>query len=95
LAARIQASTYLDGPKDSVRADFVQFVEYLNNLMATLVAPMAPCACAQGGGKRERAREIGFEWPVLRFAHGYLGQRLFSSHSNRHENEYGGSFVHT
>jgi NADPH2 dehydrogenase len=40
----------------------------------------------------ERARDIGFEWLVLHFAHGYLGQSFFSSHSNRREDEYGGSF---
>ncbi|HEY1941075.1 MAG TPA: NADH:flavin oxidoreductase/NADH oxidase [Roseiarcus sp.] len=40
----------------------------------------------------ERARDIGFEWLVLHFAHGYLAQSFLSSHSNRREDEYGGSF---
>lgn len=39
----------------------------------------------------ERARDAGFEWLVLHFAHGYLGQSFFSIHSNRREDEYGGS----
>ena len=39
----------------------------------------------------ERARDAGFEWLVLHFAHGYLGQSFFSVHSNTREDEYGGS----
>lgn len=38
-----------------------------------------------------RARDAGFEWLELHFAHGYLGQSFFSSHSNRREDAYGGS----
>jgi len=38
-----------------------------------------------------RARDIGFRWLVLHFAHGYLGQSFFSSHSNQRDDEYGGS----
>ncbi|MBV8474368.1 MAG: NADH:flavin oxidoreductase/NADH oxidase [Hyphomicrobiales bacterium] len=40
----------------------------------------------------ERARDIGFEWLVLHFAHGYLAQNFLSSHSNQRTDEYGGSF---
>lgn len=40
----------------------------------------------------ERARDIGFQWLTLHFAHGYLGQSFFSPHSNQREDEYGGSF---
>lgn len=39
----------------------------------------------------ERARDAGFEWLVLHFAHGYLGQSFFSVHSNTREDQYGGS----
>jgi len=39
----------------------------------------------------ERARDAGFEWLVLHFAHGYLGQSFFSAHSNQRNDEYGGS----
>ncbi|MXQ10891.1 NADH:flavin oxidoreductase/NADH oxidase [Microvirga makkahensis] len=39
----------------------------------------------------ERAREAGFEWLVLHFAHGYLGQSFLSAYSNQREDEYGGS----
>lgn len=38
-----------------------------------------------------RARDAGFEWLELHFAHGYLGQSFFSTHSNKREDEYGGS----
>ncbi|PLR46323.1 NADH:flavin oxidoreductase [Chimaeribacter arupi] len=38
-----------------------------------------------------RARDAGFEWLVLHFAHGYLGQSFFSAHSNQRNDEYGGS----
>jgi 2,4-dienoyl-CoA reductase-like NADH-dependent reductase (Old Yellow Enzyme family) len=38
-----------------------------------------------------RARDAGFEWLVLHFAHGYLGQSFFSVHANQREDEYGGS----
>jgi len=38
-----------------------------------------------------RAREAGFEWLELHFAHGYLGQSFYSRHANRREDEYGGS----
>lgn len=39
----------------------------------------------------ERAREAGFEWLVLHFAHGYLGHSFFSTHANQRTDEYGGS----
>ncbi len=38
-----------------------------------------------------RAREAGFEWLELHFAHGYLAQSFFSSHSNVRTDQYGGS----
>ena len=38
-----------------------------------------------------RARDVGFEWLMLHFAHGYLGQSFFSTHSNHREDAYGGS----
>ncbi|AIN57134.1 NADH:flavin oxidoreductase/NADH oxidase [Pseudomonas soli] len=39
-----------------------------------------------------RARDSGFEWIELHFAHGYLGQSFFSEHSNQRTDAYGGSF---
>lgn len=38
-----------------------------------------------------RAREAGFEWLELHFAHGYLAQSFFSAYSNQRDDEYGGS----
>ena len=38
-----------------------------------------------------RALDAGFEWLELHFAHGYLAQSFFSSHSNQREDAYGGS----
>ena len=38
-----------------------------------------------------RAREVGFEWLELHFAHGYLAQSFFSSHANQRDDIYGGS----
>jgi 2,4-dienoyl-CoA reductase-like NADH-dependent reductase (Old Yellow Enzyme family) len=38
-----------------------------------------------------RARDIGFEWLVLHFAHGYLAQNFLSPYSNQRTDEYGGS----
>lgn len=40
----------------------------------------------------KRARDAGFEWLELHFAHGYLGQSFFSTHSNKRTDNYGGSF---
>lgn len=40
-----------------------------------------------------RARDAGFEWLELHFAHGYLGQSFFSLHANRREDRYGGDFA--
>jgi len=37
-----------------------------------------------------RAREAGFEWLELHFAHGYLAQSFFSVHANKRTDEYGG-----
>lgn len=37
-----------------------------------------------------RAREAGFEWLELHFAHGYLGQSFYSRHANQRTDEYGG-----
>lgn len=39
-----------------------------------------------------RARDAGFEWLELHFAHGYLGQSFFSTWSNRRDDDYGGDF---
>ncbi len=39
----------------------------------------------------ERARDAGFQWLELHFAHGYLAQSFFSAHSNKREDQYGGS----
>jgi len=39
-----------------------------------------------------RARDAGFEWLELHFAHGYLAQSFFSPHSNQRTDQYGGSF---
>lgn len=39
----------------------------------------------------KRARDAGFEWLELHFAHGYLGQSFFSEHSNQRDDAYGGS----
>ena len=39
----------------------------------------------------ERARDAGFEWLELHFAHGYLGQSFFSVHANHREDQYGGA----
>ncbi len=38
-----------------------------------------------------RARDAGFEWLELHFAHGYLAQSFFSEHSNQRDDQYGGS----
>ncbi|WP_285275559.1 NADH:flavin oxidoreductase/NADH oxidase [Halopseudomonas bauzanensis] len=39
-----------------------------------------------------RALEVGFEWLELHFAHGYLAQSFFSTHSNQRTDEYGGNY---
>ncbi|MGQ5315357.1 NADH:flavin oxidoreductase/NADH oxidase [Xanthomonas arboricola pv. corylina] len=39
-----------------------------------------------------RARDAGFEWLELHFAHGYLAQSFFSTYSNQRTDLYGGSF---
>lgn len=39
----------------------------------------------------ERARDAGFEWLQMHFAHGYLAQEFFSPHSNKRTDQYGGS----
>lgn len=41
----------------------------------------------------KRARDAGFEWLELHFAHGYLAQSFFSAHSNLRDDNYGGSFA--
>ncbi len=40
-----------------------------------------------------RARDAGFEWLELHFAHGYLAQSFFSVHANQRDDEYGGSYA--
>lgn len=40
----------------------------------------------------ERARDAGFQWLMLHFAHGYLAQEFLSAHSNQRTDAYGGSF---
>ncbi|MEJ0100081.1 MAG: NADH:flavin oxidoreductase/NADH oxidase [Pseudomonadota bacterium] len=40
----------------------------------------------------KRARDAGFQWLELHFAHGYLAQSFFSPHSNHRQDEYGGSW---
>lgn len=41
----------------------------------------------------ERARDAGFEWLQLHYAHGYLAQNFFSPISNQRTDSYGGSAV--
>jgi 2,4-dienoyl-CoA reductase-like NADH-dependent reductase (Old Yellow Enzyme family) len=38
-----------------------------------------------------RARDAGFQWLELHFAHGYLAQSFFSAHSNQRDDIYGGT----
>lgn len=38
----------------------------------------------------KRARDAGFEWLELHFAHGYLAQSFFSVHANQRTDAYGG-----
>lgn len=38
----------------------------------------------------KRARDAGFEWLELHFAHGYLAQSFFSVHANKRTDRYGG-----
>jgi 2,4-dienoyl-CoA reductase-like NADH-dependent reductase (Old Yellow Enzyme family) len=38
----------------------------------------------------KRARDAGFRWLELHFAHGYLAQSFFSVHANRRTDRYGG-----
>lgn len=38
----------------------------------------------------QRALKAGYEWLELHFAHGYLAQSFFSTHSNKRTDEYGG-----
>jgi 2,4-dienoyl-CoA reductase-like NADH-dependent reductase (Old Yellow Enzyme family) len=40
-----------------------------------------------------RALAAGFEWVELHFAHGYLAQSFFSTHSNQRTDAYGGDFT--
>jgi len=40
-----------------------------------------------------RAREVGFRWLELHFAHGYLAQSFFSVHSNLRRDAYGGTLM--
>ncbi len=37
-----------------------------------------------------RARDAGFQWLELHFAHGYLAQSFASTHSNHRDDQYGG-----
>ncbi|ARP85398.1 NADH:flavin oxidoreductase/NADH oxidase [Bordetella genomosp. 9] len=39
-----------------------------------------------------RARDAGFQWLELHFAHGYLAQSFFSVHANQRDDRYGGNF---
>ena len=39
-----------------------------------------------------RAKEAGFEWLELHFAHGYLAQSFFSVHANQRSDQYGGDY---
>lgn len=38
----------------------------------------------------ERAKQAGYQWLELHFAHGYLAQSFFSIHANQRDDEYGG-----
>jgi len=41
----------------------------------------------------KRARDAGFQWLELHFAHGYLAQSFFSVHANRRTDGYGGDLA--
>jgi 2,4-dienoyl-CoA reductase-like NADH-dependent reductase (Old Yellow Enzyme family) len=49
--------------------------------------------CGDFAAAARRARDAGFKWLELHFAHGYLGQSFFSVHSNRRTDEYGGDLA--
>ena len=49
--------------------------------------------CADFAAAARRAREAGFEWLELHFAHGYLAQSFFSAHTNQRTDAYGGNFA--
>ncbi|XBS71740.1 NADH:flavin oxidoreductase/NADH oxidase [Acerihabitans sp. KWT182] len=40
-----------------------------------------------------RARDAGFQWLELHFAHGYLAQSFFSVHANHRQDAYGGDYA--
>lgn len=40
-----------------------------------------------------RARDAGFQWLELHFAHGYLAQSFFSVHANQRTDQYGGDYA--
>ncbi|MDU3077088.1 MAG: NADH:flavin oxidoreductase/NADH oxidase, partial [Mixta calida] len=40
-----------------------------------------------------RARDAGFEWLELHFAHGYLAQSFFSVQANQRQDQYGGDLA--
>jgi NADPH2 dehydrogenase len=44
-------------------------------------------------GAARRARDAGFEWLELHFAHGYLAQSFLSVHANWRTDEYGGDLA--
>ncbi len=52
-------------------------------------------ACVQSDfvAAARRARDAGFEWLELHFAHGYLAQSFFSVHANQRTDRYGGDFA--
>ena len=43
------------------------------------------------GAAAQRARDLGFEFLMLHFSHGYLAQNFLSTWSNQREDEYGGN----
>ena len=58
---------------------------------ATAVSPDIDRVRGDFVAAAERARDAGFKWLVLHFAHGYLAQSFFSAHSNQRDDKYGGT----
>ena len=80
------------GGWDTIAPSAVPFGQHLPKIPKAMTLDDIARVKADFVAAARRARDAGFQWLELHFAHGYLGQSFFSKHSNQRTDEYGGDF---
>lgn len=79
-----------DGGWQTIAPSAIAFGHHLPKVPAAMTADDIARVRSDFVNAARRARDAGFQWLELHFAHGYLAQSFFSAHSNQRNDSYGG-----